>query len=100
MDAFETWLKALEENGVTPEQAAALFDGTSKLTAIQLYGLIVASLKKEDMEQINAIADDDEAQLKIKELFQLRTGMSVEDAITQAQDGFFQKAVEALKQAK
>jgi hypothetical protein len=94
MDAFQTWLQTLEKNGVKPEDAAAIFNGVSKVSALQLYSLLLASLTNEDIAIIDAIPDDKDAEAKIKELFQKRTNLTVEEVAKKAQEGFFEKYLE------
>lgn len=82
------WIQKLKEQGKTDEEIRQLTEGVAKFSAFDVYTMIMSKLTEEDMKTIEAIANEEEAKKKMEELFTLRTGMSVDDVVKEAQEGF------------
>lgn len=62
--------------------------GVAKLSAVSLYSAMMTSLTEEDMKEVEAIPDDEAAKKKMEELFQQRTGMTIDELAKRTQDAF------------
>lgn len=85
---FSDWLKRLKDEGKTDEEIGQLLAGVAKLSALDVYAALMTSLTEEDMKEVEAIGDDEQAKQKMEELFKLRSGMTVDEMIQKAQEGF------------
>lgn len=85
---FTDWLAKLKAEGKTDEEVGQLLAGVAKLSALDVYAALMTSLTEEDMKTVEAITDDEEAKKKMEELFKLRSGMTVDEMVKKAQEGF------------
>src|SRR3989338_6824474 len=85
---FTDWLKRLKEEGKTDEQIGQLLAGVAKLSALDVYAALMTSLTEEDMKEVEAIGDDEQAKKRMEELFKQRSGMTVDEMVTKVQEGF------------
>ena len=88
MDPLQTWLKSLKDAGKTDDEINILVYSLRNLSAASLDAAILASLTPEDQQIIEAISDENMAEEKMKELFALRTGMTVDQFMEKAQQAF------------
>lgn len=85
---FTNWLAKLKAEGKTDEEVGQLLAGVAKLSALDVYAALMTSLTEEDMKEVEAISDDEEAKKKMEELFAKRTGLSIDQLIQQSQEAF------------
>ena len=85
---FAEWLKRLKDEGKTDEQIGQLLAGVAKLSALDVYAALMTSLTEEDMKEVEAIADDEQAKKRMEELFKFRSGMTVDEMVKKVQEGF------------
>ena len=85
---FTDWLAKLKAEGKTDEEVGQLLAGVAKLSALDVYAALMTSLTEEDMKEVEAIADDEAAKKRMEELFQQRTGMTVDEMVQKVQNGF------------
>lgn len=88
MDPLQTWLKSLKDAGKTDDEINILVYSLRNLSAASLDAAILSSLTPEDQRIVEAITDDAQAEEKMKELFELRTGMTVDQFMEKAQQAF------------
>ena len=93
---FADWLKRLKDEGKTDEQIGQLLAGVAKLSALDVYAALMTSLTEEDMKEVEAIGDDEQAKQKMEELFAKRTGMTVDELVTKVQRGFAEGYIKAV----
>ena len=85
---FGKFLTHLKSQGKTDEEIGQLLAGVAKLSALDVYAALMTSLTEEDMKEVEAIPDDEQAKQKMEELFAQRTGMTIDQLIQRAQDAF------------
>ena len=85
---FADWLKRLKDEGKTDEQIGQLLAGVAKLSALDVYAALMTSLTEEDMKEVEAIGDDEQAKKRMEELFKFRSGMTVDEMVKKVQEGF------------
>jgi len=78
---FADWLKRLKDEGKTDEQIGQLLAGVAKLSALDVYAALMTSLTEEDMKEVEAIGDDEQAKKRMEELFKFRSGMTVDEMV-------------------
>jgi hypothetical protein len=84
------WISTLKDQGFTDEQLRDMFTDLSKLSATAAYTIVMSVLTKEDVDEAEKIQDDKEGEEFILKRFQERTGMSLVDYITSAQDNILE----------
>ena len=85
---FTDWLKRLKEEGKTDEQIGQILAGVAKLSALDVYAALMTSLTEEDMKEVEAVGDDEQAKKRMEELFKFRSGMTVDEMVKKVQEGF------------
>ena len=85
---FADWLKRLKDEGKTDEQIGQLLAGVAKLSALDVYAALMTSLTEEDMKEVEAVGDDEQAKKRMEELFKFRSGMTVDEMVKKVQEGF------------
>lgn len=85
---FNIWLAELKKSGKSEEEIGKLLSGVAKLSAVEIYTVLMMSLTEEDMQEVEKIEDEEEAKKKMEELFKLRTGMSVDELAEKIRNGF------------
>ena len=85
---FGKFLTQLKSQGKTNEEVGQLLAGVAKLSALDVYAALMTSLTEEDMKEVEAISDDEEAKKKMEELFKQRTGSSIDQLVQQSQEAF------------
>ena len=85
---FSDWLAKLKAEGKTDEEVGQLLAGVAKLSALDVYAALMTSLTEEDMKEVEAMADDEQAKKRMEELFRERSGMTVDEMVQKAQEGF------------
>ena len=85
---FSDWLSKLKAEGKTDEEIGQLLAGVAKLSALDIYAALMTSLTEEDMKEVEAISDDEQAKKRMEELFAKRAGMSIDQLVQQSQDAF------------
>ena len=71
---FEEVIQVLQSKGWDNEKIAELTAELQKAAFNQFYAEATMSFTDADLDDLDEIEDDDEAQKKIKELYKLRTG--------------------------
>lgn len=74
-DVFDAFLDKLKKDK-TPEEAAEFVANLMKFQAAELYLTMLSQLTDEDLDAVEKIPDDKEAEEEIKKRFQMRVGMS------------------------
>lgn len=85
---FSDWVKKLKAEGKSDEEVGKLLAGVAKLSALETYEAIMSVLTEEDMKAVEAIADDEQAKVKMEELFKLRAGVSTAEFVATIADNF------------
>lgn len=85
---FADFVKKLKDSGKTDAEIRTLLLGIAKLSSVELYAAIMTVLTEEDMQAVEAIADDAEAKKKMEELFAMRTGMTPAELARKTQEAF------------
>ena len=88
MDALQQWIQNLKDSGKTDEEISLLLYSLHTLSASSLHATMLSSLTPEDQHVVEAITDDAQAEKKMKELFELRTGMTVDQFMEKTQQAF------------
>lgn len=78
----------LKKQGQTDDQITEFVNELTKAAFTRLYGNLMANLSDEDVAAIELCKDQEEANAKIKELYQKQTGKNPEDEIKEQIDGF------------
>ncbi|HLD34721.1 MAG TPA: hypothetical protein VJB62_02560 [Patescibacteria group bacterium] len=92
---FADWLKRLKTEGKTDEEIGQMLAGVAKLSALDVYAALMTSLTEEDMKEVEAIGDDEQAKKRMEELFKQRSGMTVDELVTKVQEGFAEGYIRA-----
>lgn len=82
------WIQKLKAYGKTQSEVEGLLTGLAKLSVSDTYAALYGALTKEDLRRINAVKDEVEAERMILEIFQQRTGTTLEDVVAHTQDSF------------
>ncbi|MBI2309543.1 hypothetical protein HYU89_01470 [Candidatus Collierbacteria bacterium] len=85
---FSDWLAKLKTEGKTDEEVGQLLSGVAKLSALDVYAALMTSLTEEDMKEVEAIGDEEQAKKRMEELFAERTGMTIDQLVQRAQEAF------------
>jgi len=85
---FGKFLAHLKSQGKTDEEIGQLLAGVAKLSALDIYAALMTSLTEEDMKEVEAISDDEQAKKRMEELFAKRAGMSIDQLVEKAQEEF------------
>ncbi len=85
---FVNFLAHLKSQGKTDEEIGQLLAGVAKLSALDVYAALMTSLTEDDMKEVEAIADEEQAKKRMEELFRERSGMTVDEMVQKAQEGF------------
>ena len=85
---FGKFLTHLKSQGKNDEEIGQLLAGVAKLSALDVYAALMTSLTEEDMKEVEAIGDDEQAKKRMEELFKFRSGMTVDEMVKKVQEGF------------
>ncbi len=86
----------LSEKGWTDEQISQLVTEISKASFNNFYTKALAALSEEDLDLIDKMTDEAEAQVKIKELYKLRTGSDADEEAAAFADAYAQGMLDEL----
>ena len=92
---FGKFLTHLKSQGKTDEEIGQMLAGVAKLSALDVYAALMTSLTEEDMKEVEAIGDDEQAKKRMEELFKQRSGMTVDELVTKVQEGFAEGYIRA-----
>lgn len=91
---YQQVLETLKAKGWTDEQLAQLSEEIAKAVFNKFYTDAVANLTDEDLDELEKCNSQEEANVKIKELYQKRTGNDPDEEAKQFYDDFATKFLE------
>ncbi len=96
MDKFKQFIDTLRSKGKSDDEIAKLLAGAQKFSAIELFAIVMMVLTDEEMTQVEAITDDAQARQKMIDLFQAKTGITLEELMNGIRDGVIEQSLKAL----
>lgn len=97
---FQKVLEYLKAKGWTQEQLSQLTEELAKTVFSQFYTEAVSQLTDEDLAEIEKCENQEEANVKIKELYKKRTGIDPDAQALKFYDDFSDKFMEEEEQKK
>ena len=90
---YKRWIDTLRAKGQSDDDIAKMIAGAVKLSSMELFTLVMATLSEEELQQIETIPDDEQAQRKITELFEKKVGITMQELVEGIRDGLIEKAL-------
>ena len=90
---YKRWIDTLRAKGQSDDDIAKMIAGAVKLSSMELFTLVMATLSEEELQQIETIPDDEQAQHKITELFEKKVGITMQELVEGIRDGLIEKAL-------
>ena len=90
---FENWLNNLGKIGKTKAEIRQILAGIANNAGLTTYEAIMASLTEEDMDNVEKITNEDKAKETIEELFEKRTGMTIDELVDKVQLLVFENTI-------
>ena len=87
-------LEYLKKKGWTDEQITKLTEELAKTVFSQFYTEAISYLTNEDTDEIDKCGSQEEANIKIKDFYKLRTGRNPDEVATKFYDDFATKFFE------
>lgn len=97
-DLFKKWVDHRKKAGKSEKEIGEEFAGVIRLSALEAFTEALTALTKEDRKVIEDIEDDDEAEKKLAELYEQRTGKTFDSVIDRVQREFLEKSLEASEE--
>ena len=94
---FPKFIEALKARGRSDQEIGQLLAGAMKLTALDLYVAMMTNLTDADFEELDKLPDEEAVAKRAAEIFQERTGMTLDELAEEIQAGMYQAAQEAGK---
>ncbi len=83
---FQQFVDQLKSKGFTSEQLAAIVTYEAQVSSAGLFQMICAVLRDDDLKQIENVGDENQAMKLAGQLFEQRSGMTIQDALQQLQE--------------
>ena len=90
---YKQWIDTLRAKGQSDDDIAKMIAGAVKLSSMELFTLVMATLSEEELQQIETIPNDEQAQQKITELFEKKAGITMQELVGGIRDGLIEKAL-------
>lgn len=84
----------LQKQGQTDDQITDFVDNLTKAAFTRLYGNLIATLSDQEIDEIEALSDQEQADAKIKELYLKHTGKNPDEELKESLDAFAKEFVE------
>lgn len=83
---FQQFVDQLKSKGFTLEQLAAIVAYETQISSAGLFQMMCAVLTEEDLKQIEEVSDEKQAMQLAEQLFEKRSGMTIQGALEQLQE--------------
>lgn len=83
---FQQFVDQLKSRGFTLEQLAAIVAYETQISSAGLFQMMCAVLTEEDLKQIEEVSDEKQAMQLAEQLFEKRSGMTIQGALEQLQE--------------
>ena len=83
---FQQFIDQLKSKGFTLEQLAAIVAYETQISSAGLFQMMCAVLTEEDLKQIEEVTDEKQAMQLAEQLFEKRSGMTIQGALEQLQE--------------
>lgn len=83
---FQQFINQLKSKGFTLEQLAAIVAYETQISSAGLFQMMCAVLTEDDLKQIEEVGDEKQAMQLAEQLFEKRSGMTIQGALEQLQE--------------
>ncbi|HZZ98724.1 MAG TPA: hypothetical protein VFG51_02205 [Candidatus Saccharimonadia bacterium] len=97
-DPIHQWIDMLKQKGLSEEDLNTMLAASAVAESAGVFLLLTASLTEDDIKLLETISDQNEAMKKAEELFQQRTGMTVDELVQKVESGAVEKILHQSQQ--
>ena len=92
-EKFTDWLRNLKISGKSEREIAKMVAKISEFSGLETNNAVLSALTNKDIKEVKSQKNKKDANNKVRELFKLRTGMSIKEFIDNVQLLYFENSV-------